>query len=562
MLRGLAALLWLTATAAHAQTEGDDLGDTGAPPPSAEDLGKAPAEPPPPEVPAEAVAPAPKRKKSAGSSAPAQPAAAPAAPSADTTQKVAKLKADLDAALRADPGDARALEALAGTWLPDGVVAGDAQLRALVKLGRGRALLLQRRFDEALDALTDARQAAETLPTPVQRPLVAQVKYRVGEIEELREPEAERCGQALGLKRLAKLEGEEARRHLEAVAQRYQVAVKLGDRFWGRRAAFRIAALYEGYYRRGLDAKPGFRGIALPSPTAVSRFDEAALVADLLHDRWPAEIARLYSEVIASIDARDPDPILLEMARTRAAELGRLSAPAASHVHSPWHKEEHEGLVRYARRYEEKNHDMWLAVSAADAKPRLVEQLGRGPGTVDHAYALAALADAGPPPGTDEIAKALASGDVRARVAALFAAERHPDTALADTILKGYLALPEAERRHAFSSVSAALWGEAARSLLALRALADKNRELAEKLVADTRLSAHDRAWIVAEIGDARLQYPLQSLTNDRDPNAAATALYAMFVTRGANARGLLRPSAEGAVGCVSRAIQRLDPGH
>ena len=568
-MRALAALLWLTATAAHAQTGGEDLGDTGAPPPSAEDLGKTPEEPPPVEAAPEAgvpEAPPPKKRKAPAADAgvaPAAPAAAAAAaaPSAEQALKIAKLKADIEAGLRAEPGDGRALEALAQTWFADSVLAGDAELRALLKLARGRSLLLQRRFDESLDALTDARQAAETLPGPTQRPLVAQVKFRVAEIEEARESAAERCGQALGLKRLAKLEGEEARKRVEAVAQKYQVAVKLGDRFWARRAAFRIAALYEGYHRKSLDAKPGFRGLALPSPAAVSRFDEATLVAGLLHGRWPAEIARLYGEVIASIDAREPDPILLELARARVAELGRLEAPASSPVQSPWLKDEHEGLIRYARRYEAKSRDMWLAISAADAKPRLVEQLGRGPGTVDHAYALVALADAGPAPGTEEIAKALASGDARTRVAGLFAAERHPDSALTETILKNYLALSDNDRRGAFASVSAALWGEAGRSLGALRALADKDRALAEKLVSDSRLSAWDRAFIVAEIGDARLQYPLQSLVNDRDPNAAATALYALFVTRGPNARGLLRPTAEGALGCVSRGIQRLDTG-
>ncbi|MCC7070946.1 MAG: hypothetical protein IT383_06475 [Deltaproteobacteria bacterium] len=557
-----AALLWLAATGALAQGGGDDLGDTEAPPPSAEDLGKTPHEEPapPPEAPAEAsdaapAAPAAPKRKASGP-------AAPVAPSADSVAKVAKLKVDLDLALRAEPGDARALEGLAGTWLPDGVLASDQELVALMKLGRGRALLLQKRFDESLDALTDARRAAETLPAALQRSLVAQVKFRAAEVEEARAPDMERCGQALGLKRLARFEGEEARRRIEAAAQRYQAAVKIGDRFWGRRAAFRTAALYEGYYRASLAVKPGLRAASLPSPAAVSRYDESALVADLLYGRWPAEIARLYGEVIASIDARDPDPVLLELVRARAAELGKLSAPEGGLVKSPWYAEEREGLVRYARRYEMRTRDMWLAVSAADAKLRLVEQLGRGPGTIDHAFALAALADAGPPPGTEEIAKALASSDVRARVVGLFAAERHPDVALTDTIITHYVALSEQERRKAFGSVQDTLWSEAARSLLALRALADKDRALAEKLVGDPRLSPWDRAFIVAEIGDARLQFPLQNLMNDRDANAAATALYGLWVTRGKNASGLMRPSAEGPVGCVSRAIQRLDTTH
>lgn len=571
MREALVALLWLCAGAAHAQDGGDggdDLGDTGAPPPTAEDLGKTDeAAAPPTDEDAPAVPPveAPKKRKAAAS--PAIPAAgaptasSPTASSRDVAAKVAKLKQDLEHALRAEPGDQRALEALAGTWLPDGTVAGDAELLALVKLARGRSLLLQKRWDEALDAFTDARRAAETLAAPVQRPLVAQVKYRAAEVDEARAPEPERCGQALGLKRLAKLEGEEARRRVESAAQRYQLAVKIGDRFWARRAAFRVASLYEGYYRGGLTAKPGLRGVALPSPASISRFDETALVAGLLHERWPAEIARLYGEVIASIDARDPDPVLLEQVRARAADLAKLTEPDAAPVKSPWYTDEREGLVRYARRYETRTRDMWLAVSAADAKPQLVEQLGRGPGTVEHAYALAALADAGPAPGAEEIGKALASPDARTRVMGLFAAERHPDAALADAIVKGHLALPEPDHRKAFATVADALWGEAARSLLALRALADKDRAFAEKLVADTRLSAWDRAFVVAELGDARLQYPLQSLTNERDANAAATALYGMWVMRGKNAAGLLRPSAEGVVGCASREMQRVDAG-
>jgi hypothetical protein len=563
-----AALAVALASSARAQEEPADLGDTGAPPPSAEDLGVVPPdgdEPLPPVYPTgKKKRPEPKgepkgepmREPGAvvDSPRPARPAPAPAPvapPSAEVAARAKKLKEDTHALLIAEPGDARALEALVGGGVQDALYAAEPTLRPLLKLARARSLLLQGRLDEALNALGEVRALAEPLPSRAQRRFTAEVRYRQAEIEELRTKPAVPCG-PLGLKRLAALEGRAARQRMESVANRYRQVVKVGERFWSRRAAFRSAALSDDFYRRALAPPEGFRGVTLPNPFAVSRVDTKALVGDVFGGAWPAEISRLYSEVIASIDVREPDPILLGQVRERAAAFARIEVPDGESAVNPWLAEEKHGLIRFNRRFEMKTERGWTAIEAAEAKAALTTAYARGAGTIEHAYALAASADSIPAPPADVVSAAIAHADPRVQLAGLYAAEKHPNPETLDALVERAAA---ASRQPAFSTLQASLYGTRERALNALRTLANKDRTLAEKLLIDARLPPRERVWIVAELGEARLQYTLQSLSRDRDPVVAATALYALFLAAGKNAAGWMRATEPGVVGCVSKML-------
>jgi hypothetical protein len=343
---------------------------------------------------------------------------------------------------------------------------------------------------------------------------------------------------------------------MQKLASRYNTAVRSNDRFWSRRAALRTAILYDDFYRRALEVPDGYRGTALPPPLSVGRVDSRAVVAGVLGGAWPAEISRLYSELIASVDGREPDPILLERARDRAAAFARLALPEGESAENPWLADDKPGLLRYHRRFEKKGDDgRWRPLEAAAARPLLAAALAQGPGTIEHAYALVASADGGPAPGADAILAALKHGDARVVLAGLLAAEKAPSPALFDALVE-IAARPQ--KGAPFATLQDSLFGTRERALLALRALAQKDREIAAKLIEDEKVPARERVWIVAELGEARLEHALQNLSRDRDPNVAATALYALFLARGKNVLGHMRPNEPGVVGCVSKAVMEF----
>lgn len=473
--------------------------------------------------------------------------------------KARKLRDELTALLVAEPGDAKALDSAVANGVPDALANAEPTLRPLVKLARARSLLLQGRVDEASNALGDVRALAERLGSREQRRISAEVRFRQAEIEEAKSEGSPSCA-SLGLKRLASLEGRNARQRMEQLANRYRAVVKVGDRFWSRRAAFRTARLYDEFYRRALAAPGGFRGTALPSPFAVSRVDTRALVGEVLGGAWPAEISRLYSEVMGSIDARDPDPILIEQVRQRAAAFARLELPPGERAENPWLAEEKAGIIRYNRRYEQKGEGRkWTALSPQEAKPLVERALSLPPGSAEHAYALAASAEVGTAPTTEQISAAIAHADPRVQLAGLFAAERQPSPALFEAVIGRAIAQPAGPAVAPFSTLQTSLFGVRERALLALRAIANKDRATAEKLLGDERLPVRERTWIVAELGEARLQQALQNLSRDRDPVVAATALYGLFLATGKRSLGYMRPTEAGEVGCVSRAMQSMD---
>ena len=546
-----AVLLCAAGTVAPARATAqpdDDLGDTGAPPPTAEDLGRVPPEPP--EAPAGAQPRRPARD--AAVNAPAMGVTA-AAPTPEALAKAVKLADELRVALAKEPGEARALDALV-SWAPgESVLAATPELKSLLKLARVRALLLHGRLDEANSAVNEARSLIDAVGGRPHKSLVAQLRYRQAELEEARaKPPA--CA-SLGLRRVAAVEGKLARTRAEQVAAKYRHAIVADGRFWSRRAAFRIAVVYDDFYRKALAPPSTYRGVPLPAPLSLARVDTKAVTAGVLGGAWPAEISRLYAEVIASIDAREPDATLLEQARERAAAFARLALPEGEIANNPWLADEKPGLVRHHQGWQRKQPSgAWLAIAEAEGKSAAHAALQQPLSSIDHAYALVALVAAGVEVAPEVVLEALGAAEPRVTLAGLLAAEGEPDVLFLDVLVS---IATEPQQGAPFSTLQGALYGTRERALLALRALANEDRAASEKLLADARLPARERTWIIAELGESRLQYALQGMIADRDPQAGATALYALLVAVGNKASGYLRTYDQGPIGCVSRALEQ-----
>jgi hypothetical protein len=467
--------------------------------------------------------------------------------------KANQLADDLRAALSAEPGDARALEVLATLPPGDAMFAVDPALKPLVKIARARALLLQARVEEASALLNEARPLVAALSGRSQRALVALLRYREAEIDETRARAATTTCGALGLRRISLYEGKSAGQRVEEIAAKYRHAVVAGERFWSRRAAFRIAVAHDDFYRRALAAPSTYRGVPLPSPLSMGRVDTQTLLAGVLGGAWPEEISRLYSEVIASVDARAPDAALLAQARERAAAFARLETPRGETAENPWFGDEKPGLVRFSRQWQRMQADgTWSVIKPDDGQKAALEALALPLGSIERAYALVSLAEAGAAVPPSAVLEALATNEPRIVLAGILAAEKNPELAFFDLLVviaaKPTSGVP-------FGTLQDALYGPRERALLALRALVNDNRAASEVLLADERLAVRERAWIVAELGESRLQYALQGMLWDKDSLAAATALYALVGAAGNKGAAHLRPTQLGPVGCVSKVL-------
>lgn len=499
-----------------------------------------------------------------GTSAPTGTKSTPATPAApevppEVLAKAQKLASDLRDALLKEPGSARDLEGLALSQPGDAVLNAEPTLKALLKIARARALMLQNRLDEATTVGNEARGLVDAVTGRGQKALIGQLRYRQAEIEEAKmKGSVTSCG-PLGLRRLSALEGKQSRARVEQIAARYKHAVNAGERFWSRRAAYRTARAYDELYRKALQAPATYRGIGLPAPLSISRVDTATVLSTVLGGAWPAEISRLYSEVLASIDARDPDPWLLEHVREHSAAFARLTQPEGERAENPWLADEKPGLVRHHRQWQKKQADgSWTPLGDAEGKAAADAALKMPPTSIEHAYALVSLAGVNKPAPADLVIAALKHDDPRVRLAGLLAAERRPGAAMYEPIVAAF---NDAKEKGApFSTLQGSLFGQRERSLLALRALANEDRSISEKILADDKLPVRERAWVIAELGEARLQYNLPSYIWDKDQQAGATALYALVVAVGPKASGYMRTSDPGLIGCVSKSLQDSMP--
>ncbi len=107
-----------------------------------------------------------------------------------------------------------------------------------------------------------------------------------------------------------------------------------------------------------------------------------------------------------------------------------------------------------------------------------------------------------------------------------------------------------------FSTLQDSLYGSRERALLALLALSRADRQIIDVVVDDERVPLVERAWLAAEIADARLAQRYDSWGYHKDERMAALAVWGGVTARGRRFAGyLLRPDNGGLVGCVSRAL-------
>jgi hypothetical protein len=564
-LLGCALGLWLASSAA---AQDDDLGSQPLKTPSAADLGVA--------DPAVEAPPAPVRSRSSPSSTAPSPSSPPAARPSPLPAGVS-VSAALTAALHdLDDADPKALERRLEAALALPGDASSPSVRPLQRLVRARLAILQGRFDDAELQLREAGAAldAAALEGQEARRLREAGRFLRAHIAEGRARPVlfgAGCGRALGIRRLARDEAADREAAVADVTARYRAVVEGRDRFWSRRAAFAAARLSEAMARRALgdDGAPSFRTVILPPPYSIDAIDPRALVEPTL-GAWLASLRRTYAEILASVDARDPDDALVERVRQQAAALALLEVQGVGEaVKNPWRREFHPGLVRVARRAERIDATGRFApVENAVA----IEQMGaalaqQGITTVDGAFALAGLALVQPDTvPLEPILAALSSSEPRVVVAGMVAAERavkgkkgaERAQALREPLLvatgKALDARPR--ERVPFGTLQDSLYEPVERGLLALLSLARADRSALDVIVVDDRLPVLERAWLAAEVADARLAQRYDAWGWDKDERVAALAVWGSVSSRGRRYAGyLLRPGDTGLVGCVSRAL-------
>jgi hypothetical protein len=495
-------------------------------------------------------------------------------PRGDPVEKAARLRAEVDAALGDLRPERRALqqrlESVAALPAYESVYAADPPLKALHRLVRARALVLAGRFDEADDAVRDAGRALDAvvgaLDAPTARRVRAAVRFTGAFVVEGRNRAAvapATCGAALGLRRLVQDEARARRRLLDDVVAAYLPVARGDDRWWARRAAFQVAVLFDDLARR---TDPGsLRTVTLPPPLAIDVVDTEALLDPALAS-WLGEIRRSYDALVAATDARDPDIELATRARERAAALARVRADETvrgERVENPWRPDLHEGLVRVADRPERRTaQGRFVPVETRAALATMEAALAK-PGTVDFAYAIAGLARLAPARlPVAAVLAALAHDDDRTVVAGLIAAAdvvASPEgagaaAALREAVLRAWSKAPDDARRAPFVSVQRSLFGRAERALIALQAIARADRDGAAALADDPRLPLVERAWLLADLADARFADRYDAWAADKDERVAGLSTWAGVTARRQAARHLLRPQASGLVGCASRA--------
>jgi hypothetical protein len=504
-------------------------------------------------------------------------------PNAQWQKKADDLRETLRKTLRENNGQdaatSRALESFCTQWRNAKIFEVDPVLEVELKVCAGRGAQGQGRIDVAEKRFAEAqRLASPHHGEPNWRRVHAEAMYRLAEIAEAHYHAFPLCDSDLGLGRLRAFEGDMLQQLLVLVEGRFREVIAVGDRFWSRRASYRIGTLYDDFYRRRVLNRAGnFRGLALPSPFAVDQFHTRKFLRKLLAPkdaRWPTEIRRLYDTLARDAEKGAPDAELLEELRNRANSFSALPPLLGEEVVNPWLGDLVPGVVSYRnRRFVVRQSDgSWKTVADPEGLALVRAGVAEKLGTAKNAYAMAAAAESGSAIPTARVLEALAHPEEKVRLAGLWAAQQAPDKAYEESLLQRWRTLssvtptgsidPKEKRPPLFGTLKDSLFGERERLLLALAALVREKRDVAKRVTREKSLPPFERAWLVADLGDTHLLPSYQAFFSDRDPQVAALGIYGAYLTSGSKALWMAREKSRDSrelVRCVAQHVVDME---
>lgn len=452
----------------------------------------------------------------------------------------AALNRTLDAILHDDAASPDALHRACSAWVSPRIHAADPLLAARLKLCQGRVAQAQKRQDAAKRKYEEAVRAATKVDRGARaRRIEAEAEYRMAEMAERDQKDVPRCGHELGLDRVMRAEDQHVQRALERVEAQYRAVMDVGDPVWTRRAAYRVTTAYEDVWRTRLAAAPsGFRGVDVPSPFDLAAIDAAAVLGPVVAPPGgivPATLMRAYRALARDAERGPADPALTaELVRRATALETDAHATPKNTPPAAWSGATDGAVALRGGVPVLRKAGAWVKVSRASAVAAARQRLK----TADAAFGLAlgVLADLGEETPSSAVQAGFESEDTLARLGALRAIERVPDSSWTEPLiarLEVLLAAPENNRAALFSTLERARYGEAERTLLALRAIVQARHDAAAPLFRDKRLPSAERAWLLAELNDTHFTYQHENLARQRDPATAAGGLYGIVLANG-----------------------------
>lgn len=508
--------------------------------------------------------------------------AQPAMAAAETDPRAAKIEAVLEKVLRETPLKPKHLEAVCASAVPRRILSKNPVLDLRLRLCAAKAAALSGNPRLAQARYSSARDLTLALPEgSVPRELIAEAHFHLAAYAEGRLRNYEHCGRELGLMQLAKYERLEWFALLDEVTKLYNEVVRVDATAWTLRSLNRVVTLHDEYYRRFLLSPPAnYRGVALPSPFSTDVVQSAPILEGELGPNraaWPREIGVLYEVLLARLARDGTDALAEELGDVaeRAEAFAKLSQPPPEQATNPWAKDWKTGLIRRVGVHFERLDDSgaWTEMPREQAREQLESSLGNPASEgVFAAYALVALAESGSALDEGAVLAALAHPLSQMRLAGVIAAEAAPRAAYYEPLL----ALWEQENRAPeaatqppsgndfnktapFRTLQDALYGMPERILLALRSLVDRERHLALRLAVDKRLPEHEKAWLLAELGDPHLLVSYRKWAKDPDNDVVATGLYGAYLAAGNRMFWLLQLKGAGSAVCVSRHLLGLE---
>lgn len=487
----------------------------------------------------------------------------------------------LQAVLQKDPLQPRDMEAVCASPVPRRILIEHPIIDLRLRLCAAKAAEMLGRPALAHERYASARDLTLALPEgSVPKERIAEAHFQVAAYAEERLRNFKLCGRDLGLTQLASFEKAEWLARLDEVTTLYNEVVRIDEPSWTLRALHRVVALHDSYFRQFfLSPPPTYRGTVLPSPLSIDAWPSPATRGVQLSPQralWPKEIELLYEVVLERAQRESPTALPAELRdlQTRADAFLQLDKLPSDSARNPWATDWQAGMIRRVGVGFEMRDESgaWHGLPREDARAKLSEWLLHSPPTSVHfAYALVALAESGSALEDAAVLSALSHPHARVRLAGVIAAEAAPRASYFEALL----ALWEQERAQTagpqsplatlpksqpplelaprFESLQDTLYAVPERILLALRAIVDRERHLAAKVVSDPRLPTIEKAWLLAELGDPHLLASYRHWTKHPDGDVVATGLYGAYLAAGNRMFWLLQPKRMDAAGCVSQ---------